>query len=745
MTLQPLAISASIRDTLRAKAPKGAIGAPEKGAYALADNGDGDVELLIYGNIGDYWWDEESVSARSVVEMLKGLSPSTITVRINSYGGIVNDGIAIHNELRRHAARGAVIDVVVDGVAYSIASLIAMAGTRVKMYDNALMMLHAPWGTLYIDGNAKAVMEAAEEFAAVLRTMGKSMSQSYARRTGKPAAEFEAMWESGKDYLFTAADAKEFGLCDEIIDDPATADSPAAATAAGRRIAQALAAAAPHERTQILASLRGAREAHPELWASARKPRPAPAGEPSGDTLMPNGTDPSQAGNSQPAAPAANAAANALAALRDRNTEIQALAALHPQNAAVQAYVLDVIAAADPAVTPGDVGKQILQLLAKDRAPVNPGGSLVQGQDETDNVRQAATQIILARAGALKHDEAVKARDGNPFNGLTLMEMARECAARAGTNVRGLDTERIYAAAMQTTSDFPVIFENALHKLMLQQFFAGEQTWRTFCKVGTLSDFRPHIRIFGSTFSDLDVVSESGEYKDGNYPDGEKQSIAARSKGRILSLSYEAIKNDDVGFFADAAQGMGNAAIRTLNKDVFAMLAANSGNGPTMADGNPLFHASHNNIATAADSPTVTSVDAAKQLMAKQKAPGGNDDYLDIRPAIWLGPLELGGAARVVNNDQYDPDASNKLQRTNIARNAYRDIIDTPRAPSTAWYSFADPNLSPVFEVGFVDGIQVPRLVMQEMFRSNGVSWRVTYDYGVGAVGFRGAVKTPRS
>ena len=712
------------------------------GRIELKAQGSDAADLYIFGDIGESWWGE-SITAMSVVEQLNALEPAvkTINVYINSYGGSVVDGLAIYNALKRKAKSGATINTAVDGIAASIASLILMAGSKRSMAANTRLMVHAPWGGLYVTGNANEVEEAAESFVAVLKGYADSMAHSYSAATGKPHADMLALMQDGKDHWYSASEAKAEGFVTEVVEDAETEQTAAQALAT---IAAQPAFARYFERmpTQLAASLRRpipatAAESNPQ--ASARANPPASAGPTTGVIPMPESQQ-QQADTPKPA----DTPQAALAALRERNTEIRALAGLSPDNPDVLAYVNRVIDEADPAISAGDVGKEILRLQAKGRQPLNGGGHVVAGHDQRDKLREAGAQMILARAGALKPDEDAKARNGNPFNGLTLMDMARECAAAAGVNTRGMDTERVFQAAVtQTTSDFPVMFENALHKILIQQFLAGEQAWRRFCKIGTLSDFRPHIRIFGSTFSDLEVVNEAGEYKDGNYPDGEKQTLTARSKGRILNLSYEATKNDDIGFFSDAAQGMGSAAIRTLNKDVFALFALNGGAGPTMTDGQPLFHSSHNNIAGTAAVPTVTSVDAARQQMAKQKAPGGNDDYLDLRPAVWLGPLSLSGAARVVNGDTYDPDAANKLQRTNIAKGTYSDIVDSPRLGDTAWYSFADPNQVPVIEVGFVDGIQVPRLVMQEAFRSNGVSWRVTYDYAVGAVGFRGALKTP--
>src|SRR5205085_6660551 len=102
------------------------------------------AELLIYGNIGDSWWDE-SVTAKQVVEQLRDNTAPRILVRINSYGGSVTDGIAIYNELRAQVKKGVEVDGQVDSIAASIASLIPMACETLSMPETSQLMLHAPW------------------------------------------------------------------------------------------------------------------------------------------------------------------------------------------------------------------------------------------------------------------------------------------------------------------------------------------------------------------------------------------------------------------------------------------------------------------------------------------------------------------------------------------------------------------------------------------------------------------------
>ena len=99
------------------------------------------AEVFIYGDIGESYW-AETVTAADFVKEIAALDVDQITVRINSVGGSVPDGLAIYNAIRRHKAQ---VTTAIDGMALSIASLIAMAGDTVEMADNAMLMIHAPW------------------------------------------------------------------------------------------------------------------------------------------------------------------------------------------------------------------------------------------------------------------------------------------------------------------------------------------------------------------------------------------------------------------------------------------------------------------------------------------------------------------------------------------------------------------------------------------------------------------------
>lgn len=166
---------------------------------------DGVTEILIYDEIG-YW----GVTAKEFVAELSRITTAAITVGINSPGGDVFDGLAIYNALKGHAAR---VTCRIDGWAASAASVIALGGDEVVMADNALMMCHRAW-TMAL-GNRDDMTET----VAILDKIDGQLAAIYAAKSGKTAAECVAMMAGeGKNdgTWFTAQEAKDFGLIDEV-------------------------------------------------------------------------------------------------------------------------------------------------------------------------------------------------------------------------------------------------------------------------------------------------------------------------------------------------------------------------------------------------------------------------------------------------------------------------------------------------------------------------------------------------
>lgn len=437
---------------------------------------------------------------------------------------------------------------------------------------------------------------------------------------------------------------------------------------------------------------------------------------------------------------AAKATAKEKAAEDKRKADIRSAVKPHMSHDGMQALVDECIDNGD--ITAEMAKDKVLAKLGASSEPVAGASSIQHGVDEQEKKASAAIDVIISRVGAHRmkgNGVAPMSVDlqGNPFVGNSLMDMARHCLKASGKNPDGMDKREVVAQAFQTTSDFPVILENAMHKVLLAAYTTALDTWSRFCKVGNLSDFRPHNRYRTGSIGNLDSLNEKGEFKSKIVPDGEKGTIQASTKGNIIAITREAIINDDLQALADLFMNTGRAYKRTIEAAVYSLLAENAGLGPTLTDGKTLFHADHGNIGAAA-AISMASIEADRVQMAKQKDVGDND-YLDLRPAKLVLPVGLGGTARSINEAQYDPDTPNKLQKPNIVNGLYDDIIDSPRVTGTRRYSFADPDQAPVIEVGFLDGDQEPYIETRDGWSTDGAELKVRGDFGVAAIDYRGA------
>ncbi|MTI15140.1 head maturation protease, ClpP-related [Sansalvadorimonas verongulae] len=172
--------------------------------FTLKNQADKPAELLIYDVIGDW----QGLSAKELVNDLKATTSEDITVRINSPGGSVFDGIAIYNALRYHPAN---IHVRIEGLAASIASVIAMAGDTITMADNSLMMIHNPLG--WVGGEAEDMRRTAD----MLDKATEAIALAYSGKSGTPVENITPLMAS--ETWMTAKEAKAQGFID-VVDQP---------------------------------------------------------------------------------------------------------------------------------------------------------------------------------------------------------------------------------------------------------------------------------------------------------------------------------------------------------------------------------------------------------------------------------------------------------------------------------------------------------------------------------------------
>lgn len=716
--------------------------------YDFKAEADGDTaELHIFGPIGGgFFVDEDAVTSKSIVEKLDALPDDikTIRVLVNSLGGSTFDAVHIANALRRQREElGRNVEVVIEAVAASAASIITSAGNPIRIPRNALMMIHNPWSVAIGDGEEmRAMADVLDKVRSTIIATYRWISNLSAARLGKLMDAITWM---------DADEAVANGLATEI-------SAPVKALALFDPKALSHMGEIPDEyRERVMALIEPAQSDGNDGGVQA----PAKKGE---GTMKP--TKPVTP-NSTPVEPEPQAIADAQAA------EAVASKAERERVLATQALVKTMIVAgldaketnaiSVKAIEAGDslekVREVLCDALAKNSAVAGPGPNeqrpdVVAGEAERDKrvsgicaalwQRSGVSATIRAAAKKQPDNKDFKVElDPGEFRGMSLLDHAREALERnkpgssRGKTKMKIAGDYFALAGAGTTSDFTTALEEALHKTLLASYAITPDKWRRFCAIGAVSDFRIHNRYRLGFLGGLDVVLESGEFTNKSLADATKETQQAKTYGNILALSRQVIINDDMGVFNGVAMTLGRAAALSIELGVFALLAENSSFGPDMNDGKALFHVDHNNIGAGA-AISVASLDADRVIMAAQTDESGNE-ILDLRPAKLLVAAGIEGSARVINSSQWDHDGT-KLQKPNKVQGLFDDIIGTGRLTGTRRYMFVDPAALPVIEVAFLEGEQSPFMELQEGWRVDGVEWKVRHDFGVAAVDWRGAL-----
>ncbi|MBM9946943.1 ClpP-like prohead protease/major capsid protein fusion protein [Pseudomonas aeruginosa] len=666
---------------------------PAESWYSIKALSRGVAEILLYDEIG-VW----GITAQQFARELKALGDlSLISLRIHSPGGDVFEGTAIYNLLKNHPAR---VEAHVDGLAASMASVIAMAADTIYMPENAMMMVHRPWG---IQGGEADDMR---RYADLLEKIEGTMVAAYMAKTGKSEEDIKALlkaetWMDGRE-------AVEAGFADQLT--------------------EPLAAAAQ------LTSKRMKEFAHmPEALKALMQPR---ASTPAAAAPTPSPAAPT----SQPAPAAPDEAAVRAQINAAENTRREGIRAVFQPFAASHGEMLNEVLL-DSSVTIEQAQAKLLASLASGATPsAGPSGS--QGANSHvyagngNLVGDSVRASVLARAGLEEQ------QSDNRYNFMSLRELARASLVDRGIGVASYSPMQMVGLAFtHTTSDFGTILIDVANRSMLAGWDEAEETFQLWTKKGMLSDFKTVHRVGLGEFPSLRQVREGAEYKYVTVG-SRSQPIALATYGEIFSITRQAIINDDMNLLTDIPRKMGMAAKATIGDLVYAILTSN----PVLSDGKALFHADHKNLQTGASSAmSIESLSKAKTQMATQKTEveGGKPRTLNIRPAFVLTPVALEDKAKQIIRSASVPGAESNSGIENPIRN-FAEVIGEPRLDdnsATAYYLAARQG-SDTIEVAYLDGNELPYMEQQQGFTVDGVATKVRIDAGVAPLDFRGLQKS---
>ncbi|VUS29720.1 ATP-dependent Clp protease proteolytic subunit [Klebsiella pasteurii] len=644
------------------------VKASQKPAEAVID---------IYDEIG-FW----GISAQQFKQDLDALGElKNITLHINSPGGNVGDGVAIFNLLR---GTGAYITVHIDGIAASMASVIAMVGHKVIMPGNTMMMIHKPWGSAA--GNADEM----REYADFLDKWEGLLLTAYTTKTGKSAEEIAVMLAD--ETWLTATECVELGFADEISD-------PLSAMAC--IYSQKL-----KDYSKMPNDIRNSITPPRNSVTQPPAPNPAPVQQPA-----PANADPAAFQNAF------------MQQQQARASGIREVFAQFPQHVNLEAESL-----ADLNCSVDQARQKLLTALAGETTTTDttipPHMRRVDnGQFVTDGIKNA----ISARVGHC----AVEA--SNAYNVMTLRDLARVSLTERGVSIMGMNAAQMVAAAFtHSSSDFGSILLDVSHKSMMLGWDNSPETYERWTKKGTLTDFKPSNRVGMGGFDALEKVDEGAEYKYITTGD-KKATIALATYGNLFSITRQAIINDDLGALTDIPRKMGMAAKATIGNLVYALLTGNV----KMPDEIPLFDKRHGNIVTGPFN--VDTISQAEQLMLLQQ---DDEQPLNITPAFMLVPVQLKSKARQVIGSDSVAGADVNSGVLNPIKD-FAEVISEARLSKHSkdnWYLTAAQGTDTI-EVAYLDGIDTPYFDQQDGFTTDGVATKIRIDAGVSALDYRGFVR----
>ena len=415
---------------------------------------------------------------------------------------------------------------------------------------------------------------------------------------------------------------------------------------------------------------------------------------------------------------------------------------------------------------------------------INPYQRVEMGTTEREKLVRAAKSALIFRLGMMdlaarvrekaktatgphmarvaKEFEDIDADGGGELRGFRAVRIAQLLLERAGVRTDSMSDDRIVGRALdpqglpesmlvraggeQTTSDFTVLLENVMYKQLLGNYALADDTWRLFCGTTTVEDFRNSNRYRTGSFGTLPLVPEGEEFQNAPIPDGLKQIVAVQTYGRMLTLSRQAIVNDDMGAIMDTAGKFGRSTGLSIEVAVYNLLNANGGLGNAFNGQSSFFNSAFGNVAASGTGLSSQALDADRVILASQKDVSSNE-YLNLAKygqLTLLVPVSQGGQARVINRNEFEVPVAgattSKNQTKNMVQGLCKQVVDTPRLSGTGRILFADPGDAAAIMVAFLNGDQTPFLEQKLGWRVDGVEWKLRFDFGAQFFDPKGAV-----
>lgn len=342
---------------------------------------------------------------------------------------------------------------------------------------------------------------------------------------------------------------------------------------------------------------------------------------------------------------------------------------------------------------------------------------------------------------------------GQQYRSMSLLEMGREFLDLHGVETRSMSRFELSGAllhtrthGMMTTGDFPSLLASVASKRLRESYTENPPSYSVWARrAPDAPDFKPINVVQLSGAPDLLRTSEAGEFQYGQMKDsGETYSVL--TYGRIVSLSRQAMVNDDLRAFDRMVAGFGAAARRLENRLVYAQLTANG----NLGDGGALFNATavttpggHANLQTGAGSALQASSLSTGRARMRVQA-GLQSEELSLAPSYLIVPAALEQTAYQLTSNQYVPATTGAVNEFRQGgRTALTPVVETllDGVSATAWYLAADTSQVDTVEYCYLNGAEGPVIETEPGFQTDGISMRCRLDFAAKAIDYRGLHK----
>jgi ATP-dependent protease ClpP protease subunit len=714
------------------------------------------LEIMIYDEIGFF-----GITAKEFVKELtnkENKCVSSIHLKINSPGGSIFDGTAIYNALLQHKATKT---AQIDGIAASMASIIAMSAEKISMPENTFMMIHNPF--VYTAGDSEALKKEAK----LLDDMKNGAIRAYQRHAkDKTADEIGKMMDD--ETWLTAQEAKDQGFAEEVL----TNADLSATNMKNLKVPEYVMSAISKYRKAVdmvekQLSLFDEEGKEVKLTitnatnttgseATGAQAITIPKGESMSEVIQPVALD-----NSVMKLAHEKELADAKAASASAAT-VAAFAKVKEIKALVEGFGFDDKTVEGLIEKPIDEVRQIVIAKAKEKLVTTVRDDIQINADAQDKKIDGLVNAVLCATSVERDQKEIAKNNASEFRGLGSLQMlARQYLADNGVkNAWQLSRQEVGSQTMamlynqprmamsMNSSTLDSVLSTAFNKALLKSWMEVPTTYQVVSAPGTLDDLKAAELYKTSEAPDVLQIPEGQAPKLSTLSD-KKETATLQNWGRAWSVTEAMIINDSLNQIMQMPVKFGRAVPREINYQFWNTILA--GAGPTTAeDGTAIFTAAHGNYVAAGTAISETTLGNGFVAMMNftllspdggrsrtQYAGGIVPSYLVVGPAQALQANKYTASPYIPGGTNNEPNIygpGGKWSLTPVVEPLLQSL------KSKAWLLVAGPSLLDHAKVYTLTGRDAPKITSKVggAAEVKGLIYDIEYYFVVKFLDYRG-------